>query len=139
LRPIAADVFKRRRLPDRLDDAYRAFLEIVPPLERAKAALTESVPGTRLPGRPLGETLHEFEEGLREVAGGMDAWRAPEVDEAWRAAATGLDAAKALAERVRVHAPEPAGFEALIGLIGELLVPLEAFPAAEARFRELRR
>jgi hypothetical protein len=60
-------VFRRRRLPEHLQRAFGAFEAIVPPLERAKAALTESVPGTRLPGRPLAETLLEFEEGLREV------------------------------------------------------------------------
>ena len=132
-------MLRRRRTPEQLEEPYRAFRALVPPLERAKAALTESVPGTRVPGRPLGETLYRFEEGLREVAAGMDAWRAPEVEEAWLAASAGLEEARTLAERVRVEAPEPAGFEGLIGLIGDLLAPLEAFQAAEARFLDLRR
>ena len=55
-----------------------------PPLERARAALTASVPGTRLPGRPLAETLSEFEDGLREVRDGMDDWRSPDVEPEWR-------------------------------------------------------
>jgi len=132
-------MFRRRNLPEHLREPYRAFGALVPPLERAKAALTGSVPGTRLPGRPLAETLLQFEEGLREVAGGMHGWRAPEVEEAWLVASTGLDEARSLAERVRVEAPPPVGFEGLIGLIGDLLAPLEAFAAAEERFRELRR
>jgi hypothetical protein len=37
-----------------------------------------------------------------------------------------------------VEAPPPVGFEGLIGLIGDLLAPLDAFAAAEERFRELR-
>ena len=132
-------MFRRRRLPEHLIGPFRAFEELVPPLERAKAALTDSVPGTRLPGRPLAETLLEFEEGLREVADGMDAWRAPEVEDAWLGASAGLAEARALAERVRIEAPPPAGFEGLIGLIGDLLAPLEAFAAAAERFGELRR
>lgn len=132
-------MFRRKRLPEHLEDPYRAFEAIVPALERAKAALTESVPGTRLPGRPLAETLLEFEEGLRDVAAGMDAWRAPEVEGAWLGASQGLREAGALAERVRVEAPPPVGFEGLIGLIGDLIAPLEAFAVAEQRFRELRR
>lgn len=132
-------MFRRKRLPEPLAERYRAFEAIVPPLERAKAALTESVPGTRLPGRPLAETLLEFEEGLSEVTAGMGAWRAPEVEEAWLAASRGLDEARALAERVRVEAPPPVGFEGLIGLIGDLLAPLEAFEAAERWFGGLRR
>lgn len=111
----------------------------MPTLERAKAALTESVPGTRMPGRALAETLLEFEEGLRLVRGGMERWRAPEVEQAWLDASQGIDRALALAERVRTEAPEPNGFEALIGLIGELLAPLEPFSAAALRFRDLRR
>jgi hypothetical protein len=131
-------MFRRRRLPEHLDGPYRAFGAIVPPLERAKAALTESVPGTRMPGRPLAETLLEFEEGLREVAAGMDAWRTPEVEEAWAGASAGLEEARSLAERVRTEAPPPVGFEGLIGLIGDLLAPLEGFAVAAEAFGELR-
>ena len=58
---------RRKRLPADLEAPARAFDESVPVLERAKAALTDSVPGTRLPGRPLAETLWEFETGLAEV------------------------------------------------------------------------
>ena len=111
----------------------------MPALERAKAGLTESVPGTRLPGRPLGETLWVFETGLREVRAMMDGWRASEVEEQWVAASAGLDDALVLAERLRTEADAPIGFEALIGVIGDLLAPLEAFEAAAARFRALQR
>jgi hypothetical protein len=130
---------RRRRLPEELEGPARAFDELLPALERAKAALTESVPGTRLPGRPLAETLWEFETGLREVRAGMDGWRAPEVQEQWSAASAGLDDALDHAERIRTDARAPAGFEALIGMIGDLLAPLEPFEAAADRFRELQR
>ena len=33
----------------------------------------------------------------------------------------------------------PEGFEALVGTIGDLLAPLDAFEEAEERFRSLRR
>ena len=130
---------RRRRLPEELAAPYAAFEAIVPSLERAKTTLTSSVPGTRLPGRPLAETLLGFEEGLREVEAGMDAWRVPEVEADWQDATRGLDEALALAERLRLEAPQPAGFEGLIGLIGDLLAPLEAFHRAAERFQELRR
>jgi len=132
-------ILRRRRLPEGLAGPYAAFEALIPVLERAKAALTSSVPGTRLPGRPLAETLFEFEEGLREVRAGMDAWRSPEVEQVWRDAARGLDEALALAERIRIEAPAPAGFEGLIGMIGDLLAPLESFGGVAERFRELRR
>jgi hypothetical protein len=131
-------ILRRKQLPDHLEAPSRALDELIPSLERARAALTESVPGTRLPGRPLAESLSEFEYGLREVRARMGGWRAPEVEQAWLDASAGLDEAMVLAERVRTDGVPPRGFEGLIGLIGDLLAPLDAFERAVVRFRELR-
>ena len=129
---------RRRRLPEHLEAPAKAFDDLLPPLERARAALTGSVPGTRLPGRPLAETLSEFEDGLREVRDGMDAWRSADVEPEWDACSRGLDEALEFADRVRTEGLQPEGFEGLIGLIGDLLAPLDAFERASTRFRELR-
>ena len=129
---------RRRRLPEHLEAPAKAFDDLLPPLERARAALTGSVPGTRLPGRPLAETLSEFEDGLREVRDGMDAWRSADVEPEWEACSRGLDEALEFADRVRTEGVQPERFEGLIGLIGDLLAPLDAFEGASTRFRELR-
>ena len=129
---------RRRRLPEHLEAPAKAFDDLLPQLERARAALTGSVPGTRLPGRPLAETLSEFEDGLREVRDGMDAWRSADVEPEWEACSRGLDEALEFADRVRTEGVQPEGFEGLIGLIGDLLAPLDAFERASTRFRELR-
>lgn len=131
-------MFRRKRLPPALEDAYGAFRATVDPLERGKAALTESVPGTRLPGLPLAETLARFEDGLREADAGLAAWRVPEVEREWLVADEAIRTCLGMAERLRLEAEMPVGFEALIGTIGDLLAPLEAFEAAERRFRALR-
>jgi len=125
-------------LPEDLERPASAFDDLLPLLGRAEAALTGSVPGTRLPGRPLAETLSEFEDGLREVRDGMDAWRSPDIEPEWEACSRGLDETLALADRVRTEGAQPEGFEGLIGLIGNLLAPLDAFERASERFRELR-
>ena len=130
---------RRRRLPEDLRAPARAFDDLVPVLERAKAALADAVPGTRLPGRPLGEALWSFESDLREVRDRMDGWRTPEVEAQWEAAGAGLAESLAQAHRLRTEGAEPEGFEALIGVVGDLLAPLESFEPAAARFRELRR
>jgi hypothetical protein len=129
---------RRRRFPEHLQRPASAFDDLLPKLGRAEAALTGSVPGTRLPGRPLAETLSEFEDGLREVRDGMDAWRSPDIEPEWEACSRGLDETLALADRVRTEGAQPEGFEGLIGLIGDLLAPLDAFERASERFRELR-
>jgi hypothetical protein len=131
-------VFRRSRLPAHLEERLAAFESLIPDLEAAKAALTEAVPGTRLPGRPLAEALATFEEGLRSVRPRMAGWRADELEDAWAEAAAGLDEALARAERLRLQASGPAGFEGLIGTVSALLEPLEPFGAAAERFRELR-
>lgn len=131
-------MFRRKRLPAELEDAYGAFRASVEPLERGKAALTESVPGTRLPGRPLAETLLEFEEGLRHAQAGLPDWRAPGVEDEWTSAGEAIRSCLGMAERLRLDAEMPVGFEALIGTIGDLMAPLEAFEVAERRFRALR-
>lgn len=132
-------MFRRRRLPEDLQAPSRAFDDVVLLLERAKAALTASVPGTRVPGRPLAEALWGFEAGLRDVRSRMDAWRSDEVEREWRTASEGLDEALERAHRLRTEGVQPEGFEGLIGVVGDLIAPLEAFERAAERFKELRR
>jgi hypothetical protein len=131
-------VFRRKRLPESLVGSFETFLAVLEPVERAKAALMDSVPTTRLPGRPLAETLLEFEEALRAADALMAGWRIRAVESEWETAREGLTRALAMAERLRLEAPEPGGFAGLIGTIQDLLDPLEAFGSAAGRFRALR-
>ena len=131
-------MFRRRRLPDRLVAPFEAFRRVVADVERGKAALTEAVPTTRLPGRPLGDVVVEFEDALREALRGMPAWWTGDVEDVWQRCVDGIDAALSLAERLRTEAPAPHGFEALIGTIAALLDPLDPFGDAADRFRALR-
>ena len=98
---------RRRRLPEELLAPARAFDDLVPELERAKAALADAVPGTRMPGRPLAEALWAFETGLREAEERMGAWRTPEVEAEWIAAEAGLAEALGMASRVRRRSAIP--------------------------------
>ncbi len=131
-------ILRRRRLPASLRPAFDAFAGVVGHVEQGKAALTDSVPSTRFAGRPLLETILQFEEALGAAALGMPAWRRPEVEEAWQAADSGLRQASALASRLRTEGPDPGGFEGVIALIGDLLAPLEPFLEAREAFRRLR-
>jgi hypothetical protein len=132
-------ILRRRRLPPALQPAFDAFVGVVGDVERAKAALTASVPSTRFAGRSLLESLLEFEEALGAAEAGMQGWRRPEVEDAWRAVDAGLRQARDRAYRLRTEGPDPGGFEGVIGLIGDLLAPLEPFVDAREAFRRLRR
>jgi hypothetical protein len=130
-------VFRRR--PRRLAPELEAFRAVLAHVQRAGDAMTRAVPTARLPGTPLAEALHAFEEELAAAEAGMPGWRAGELEDVWRVCAAALERARALAERLRLEADAPAGFEALIGTIGDVLSPLDAFDRAAERFREVRR
>ncbi len=131
-------ILRRRRLPAELEGSYAAFGAVLAEVEPAKEILTEVMPTTRLPGRSLPDALTAFEEHLGRAADAMPGWRRPELDEVWDACDRGVAEARAFADRLRREAPDLGGFEGLIWAVGELMVPLEAFEAAERRFRDLR-
>jgi hypothetical protein len=106
-------------------------------LEPAKAALTEVMPTTRMPGRALPDALAEFEDGLKRSGALMPGWRTPALEPEWIECERGLVEARARARRFREDAPELGGFEGLIWAVEQLMAPLEGFATAEERFREL--
>ena len=132
-------MLRRKALPDELVPSFRAFHDVLDELEPAKAGLTEVVPGTRLPGRPLADALAEFVARLTRVRGLMHAWRRPELEAEWSACADGLAVALDRATQLLDDAYEASGFGSLMGIVEGLLDPLEPFAQAEDRFASLRR
>ena len=131
-------IFRRRELPADLAPADQAFRLVLEELEPAKAGLSDVLPGTRMPGRPLHDALEEFATRLERAAALMPGWRRPELDDVWLRCQAGLQRARELAGTLLREAPDVAGFEQLLGLVEELLDPLEPFADAEDRFRGLR-
>jgi hypothetical protein len=132
-------MFRRKALPDELVPSFRAFHELLEEIEPAKARLTEVVPGTRLPGRPLDDALAEFVAGLTRARDLMAAWRRPELEDEWSACMDGLAIALERATQLLDDAYEASGFGSLVGVVEGLLDPLEPFAQAEERFASLRR
>jgi hypothetical protein len=131
-------VFRRKRLPLDLEEPFEAFERVLAEIEPAKQALTEVMPTTRMPGRPLPDALSEFTDRLDRARLAMPAWRRPETERAWSACAAGIDEALGRARRLREDAPDLGGFEGLIWAVESLLDPLEPFREAAERFRSLR-
>ena len=128
---------RRRRLPPELEAPYAAFNTVLGEVEPAKAALTDVMPTTRMPGRSLPDALLEFEERLALARDAMSGWRAVPLEDEWTACETGLTEALERARRFREDAPDLGGFEGLIWAVERLLGPLEPFADAAARFRAL--
>jgi hypothetical protein len=108
-------------------------------VEPAKAALTDCMPSTRMPGRPLPDALMDYESHLRRARELMPDWRRPETEAVWDVCVRGIEDALAFARRLREEAPDLGGFEGLLGTVEALMDPLAPFEAASARFDELRR
>jgi hypothetical protein len=132
-------VIRRKRLPEQLETSLAGLRGVVVDVEEAKAAMTATVPSTRLPGTPLAEAIAEFEDHLGRAKELMPGWRHPDVEAGWLACEAGIDEALARAARLREDPPELGGFEGLIWVVDQVLAPLEAFEAAAERFRTLRR
>ena|SRR5215471_11683033 len=131
-------MFRRKRLPEELEPAFASFHLVLDELEPAKAGLTDVVPGSRLPGRPLRDALAGFIAHARRAGDLMEGWRRPELEPVWSACDEGLAAARADAQAMIDDPSEPVGFGALLGIVEGLLDRLEPFADAEARFSELR-
>ena len=127
----------RKGLPSELQRAYGVFLAATAHVEEAKEAVVRCVPTGRDPGRPLAEGVFAFEERLVRAAASMPDWRAGAIEEEWKRCDLGIEESRRRAGSLREAAPE-LGFEPLLAAVGDLLEPLEAFEAAEERFRELR-
>ena len=131
-------MLRRKRLPAELVPVHEAFELVLEELEPAKVAITDALPGARMPGRPFHDALDAYERGLEGASDGMGAWRDPTVEDVWLACYAGLREALALTHRAREGAPDVIGFEAMLGLVEGLLDPLDPFAEAEDRFRRLR-
>jgi hypothetical protein len=132
-------MFRRKALPDALVPSFRAFHDVLDEIEPAKARLTEVVPGTRLPGRPLDDALAGFVARLTRARDLMPGWRRPELEDEWSACAAGLAIALDRATQLLDDGYEASGFGSLLGVVEGLLDPLEPFAQAEERFASLRR
>ena len=94
-------VFRRKRLPDELVGPHESFVQVLAEIEPAKEALTEVMPTTRLPGRPLPDALAEFERRLDAAREVMPGWRRDETEAVWTACDAGIAEALARARRMR--------------------------------------
>ena len=96
-------IWRRKRLPEELEGPFEAFGAVLAEVEPAKAALTEVMPTTRMPGVSLPDALVEFEARLSAADALMPAWRRPEVEQEWVACDAGLRSAS------RAGPPLPGG------------------------------
>ena len=99
--------------------------DVVAAVEEAKRELLTAVPSPRgIPGRHLAEALLGFEERLREAAE-LIRGRTTE-PAAGDEQVSAIEESLRRAERLRLEAPA-LDYEALVGILADLIEPLDAF------------
>jgi hypothetical protein len=131
-------LFARDATVPEFADTVRAFGVTLRHVEDAKESLVLAVRSGRVEGIPLANGLAVFEEELRGAVASMPTWRRPETEEQWERCEGALADALERAERLRLEG-SPAIYEELIGEVGDLLDPLEAFAGASASVRAVGR
>jgi hypothetical protein len=130
--------FARDRVSPEFAETLRAFEITLRHVEDAKESLLLAVRSGRVEGIPLANGLAMFEEGLGSAVESMPGWRRPETGREWRRCERALADALERARRLRLER-SPEVYEELIGEVGELLDPLEAFADASASLRAMGR
>lgn len=131
-------MFRPKTMPARLAPRWAAFQSQVTRVEAARRALLGCLPVGRVDPAPVSVGLDLLGDELAEVRRQMEGWRTPEVDEAWQACRAAIDEATAALPAAHAVAAGSGELEELLGAVGDVVEPLEAWAAAERRWRALR-
>jgi hypothetical protein len=132
-------VFGRKTLPAHLQAPYAMFLAQAERVEAARKALLGCLPVGRVDPAPVPVGLELLRDELRAVMGELPAWRVGEVEPAWQAVAAAVrESEEAVDEAARV-ASTTTELEELLGAVGEVVEPLDAWGDAERVWLRLRR
>jgi hypothetical protein len=131
-------MFRRKSMPPRLVPAWEAFQAQATRVESARQALLGCLPVGRVDPAPVPVGLDLLRDELRAVRAELDTWKVPEVAEAWDTCRDAV--AQALAAVPAAHAVATASgeLEELLGAVGDVIEPLDAWGAAERRWLALR-
>jgi len=131
-------VFGRRSLPPSLVPAHERFLAQAERIEVARRALLRCLPVGRVHPVPVAVGLDLLADEVTAVVGELESWRRPEVEDAWqRVSQACAESLAAVPEAHRVAAATTE-LEHLLGAVGEVVEPLDAWGEAERVWRGLR-
>lgn len=122
---------KRPPLPSDLHDAWWAFVDCAEVVEGGRRQLLATLPAGRVEPAPIGVGLDALGTAIEDAQAWMPRWRIPEMADAWDDCADGLDEANAAIPEVRRTAASPGELEDLLGVMAEVIDPLDAFADAE--------
>jgi hypothetical protein len=126
-------------LPDDLVPVHEAFLRCAEHVDLAQRAMIRCVPSSaRSVALPLAVGADTLRLSLAAAREGMDAWRDPRLDDAWRACDAAIDETLDAVDAAVARAQATRELEVALTAVQDLLDPLHAFVEAEEAFRALR-
>jgi len=126
-------------MPAHLVAPWEAFGTQAERVEAARRALLGCLPVGRVNPAPVPVGLDLVRDELREVVAQLDSWRVPEVEDAWRAVRAACAEADGAVDHAHAVAATSTELEELLGAVGEVVEPLDAWGDAEQTWRRLRR
>ncbi len=131
-------MLRRKRMPVEFEPAWEAFRVQAERVEQARSALLSCLPVGRVDPAPVPVGLDLLRDELAAVAGELDAWRHDVIADHWAACASAiLQALTALPDAHRV-ATSSTELEELLGAVGDVVEPLDAWHDAERAWLALR-
>lgn len=131
-------MLRRKRIPAELEPAWEAFRAQAERVEQARTALLSCLPVGRVDPAPVPVGLDLLRDELDAVCGELDAWRHDVIADHWAACSSAILqslAALPTANRVATGSTE---LEELLGAVGDVIEPLDAWHDAERAWLALR-
>lgn len=132
-------MFRRRTIPEHLAAPHAAFTAQAHRVEAARQALLGCLPIGRVDPAPVPVGLDLLAEELDAVAGDLDAWRVPAVEQAWQDCRKAVDEARGAIPEARQVAASTGELEDMLDAVSGVVEPLDAWHDAERAWLAQRR
>lgn len=104
-------------------------------VEGGRRQLLATLPAGRVEPAPIGVGLDAVVAAVEDARGWMPGWRIEPLEGVWLDCDAALDDALAAVPAAREFAASPGELEDLLGLIADVVDPLDAFADAERAWR----
>ncbi len=125
-------------MPPTLVPAHEIFLSQAERVEAARRALLGCLPVGRVDPAPVGVGLDLVRDEVAAVLTELAGWRRPEVEAVWHRVREACDEALAAVPAAHRVAAATTELERLLGAVGEVVEPLDAWGEAERAWLGLR-
>ena len=132
-------MFARKQLPPDLAGPYAAFSEQAERVESARTALLSCLPVGRVDPVPVPVGLDLVVDELRSVDADLERWRVDAVEGHWQQCRRSIAEALGAVPDARRVAETSGELEELLGAVGDVVEPLDAWGDAERHWLSLRR